>query len=63
MEAAARSFLDRWPGAEVAIDPGRLARHETPSRLYEIAVIEWVLFDERRFPDESRHVLAAARTA
>ncbi|MGW4465567.1 pyridoxamine 5'-phosphate oxidase family protein [Micromonospora sp. NPDC004704] len=63
VEAAARSFLDRWPGAEVAIDPGRLSRHETPSRLYEIAVTEWVLFDERRFPDESRHVLAAARTA
>lgn len=61
--AAARAFLERWPGAEVAIDPGRLARHETPSRLYEVVVAEWVLFDERRFPAESRHVLAAARTA
>ncbi|WP_147457015.1 pyridoxamine 5'-phosphate oxidase family protein [Micromonospora pisi] len=61
--AAARAFLERWPGAEVAIDPDRLARHETPSRLYEVAVTEWVLFDERRFPNESQHVRAAARTA
>jgi hypothetical protein len=62
VDAEARAFLDRWPAAEVAVDPGRLARHETPSRLYEIAVVEWILFDERRFPDESRHVLAAAQT-
>ncbi|MFK3985441.1 pyridoxamine 5'-phosphate oxidase family protein [Micromonospora sp. NPDC050397] len=61
-EEAARAFLERWPSAEMAIDPGRLARHETPSRLYEVVVAQWVLFDERRFPHESRHVLAAART-
>jgi uncharacterized protein YhbP (UPF0306 family) len=54
IETEANAFVARWPAAHDAIDPGRLARGETRSRLYEITVTEWVLFDEANFPDQPR---------
>jgi len=53
------AFLARWPAAAGAIDADRLSRGETPTRLYEIAVSEWVLFDEGNFPDQPRQVIEA----
>ena len=53
-------FCRRWPNAQPAIDPGKLAAGETPSRLYEIRVTEWVLFDEKNFPQQPRQVILAS---
>jgi hypothetical protein len=47
-DAAAR-FVTRWPRAAAALDRARVR-----SRLYEITVLRWVLFDEINFPDEPR---------
>lgn len=52
-------FLARWPAATGAIAPDVLARKATASRLYEIAVHEWILFDEVNFPDLPRQVIEA----
>jgi hypothetical protein len=55
------AFVARWPRAEAALHPGKLAYGETPTRLYEVAVAEWVLFDEANFPEQPRRVIEAAR--
>jgi hypothetical protein len=57
VDAEAMAFLERWPAAHGAIDPGRLARGETASRLYEIQVLEWQLFDEVNYPDQPRRTV------
>ena len=54
------AFLDRWPNARAILSVDRPERGETQSRLYEIAVTEWVLFDEGNFPDEPRRSLPAS---
>lgn len=48
---AAAGFVSRWPRAAAALSR-RAAR--VRSRLYEIAVVRWVLFDEVNFPDQPR---------
>jgi len=50
-------FTERWPHARSTITPERLAKGETVSRIYEIHVAEWVLFDEVSFPDAPRRVI------
>jgi Pyridoxamine 5'-phosphate oxidase len=57
------AFVKRWPAATDAIDPGRLARGETPTRIYEVAVEKWVLFDEVNFPGQPRQVIQATDAA
>jgi hypothetical protein len=57
VDAEAMAFLERWPAAHGAIDPGCLARDETASRLYEIHVLEWQLFDEVNYPDQPRRTV------
>jgi uncharacterized protein YhbP (UPF0306 family) len=52
-------FCRRWPKAHPAIDPAKLAAGETSSRLYEIGVTEWVLFDEQNFPQQPRQIIPA----
>ncbi|MGH3931932.1 MAG: pyridoxamine 5'-phosphate oxidase family protein [Pseudonocardiaceae bacterium] len=61
IDAEVAAFVARWPRAEAAVHPGKLARGETPTRLYEVAVTEWVLFDEANFPEQPRRVIQAAR--
>lgn len=50
-------FVERWPSARSIISTERIASNDTPSRLYEIRVDEWVLFDEETFPDSPRNAL------
>jgi len=50
-------FLVRWPHARNIITTERIASGDTTSRLYEIAVGEWVLFDEETFPESPRRVV------
>ncbi|MEV4098140.1 pyridoxamine 5'-phosphate oxidase family protein [Streptosporangium saharense] len=50
-------FVTRWPAAAGALDREKLAAGHTPTRLYEVAVTEWVLFDEENFPDQPRKVI------
>jgi hypothetical protein len=52
------AFTARWPLASDTISIDRLARHDTPSRLYAISIDEWVLFDEVAFPDSPRQIIA-----
>ncbi|WP_326637715.1 pyridoxamine 5'-phosphate oxidase family protein [Streptosporangium sp. NBC_01755] len=52
-------FVARWPAAADALDLTKLAAGQTPTRLYEVAVTEWVLFDEENFPWEPRQTVAA----
>jgi Pyridoxamine 5'-phosphate oxidase len=63
VESEVNAFLKRWPAAADAIEPGKLARNQTPTRLYEVAVQEWVLFDEVNFPTQPRQVIQAAQPA
>lgn len=55
------AFLARWPRAEAALNPGKLASDEIATRLYEVTITEWVLFDEENFPEQPRQVIKAAR--
>ncbi len=59
VDVEARAFLERWPAAEAAIEPGKLSRGETTSRLYELRVLDWVLFDEANFPEDPRRIIRA----
>lgn len=52
-------FLKRWPAAASAINPTKAAPYRPTSRLYEIAVSEWVLFDEEHFSHQPRRVIEA----
>lgn len=49
-------FFERWPDARSLISIRRIAENDTPSRLYEIGIDEWVLFDEQTFPDSPRRL-------
>jgi hypothetical protein len=53
-------YLSRWPKASAAISVERVANEDTKSRLYEIRVARWVLFDEVNFPDQPKRVLSGA---
>ena len=55
------AFVARWPRAEAALHPEKLAHGEIPTRLYEVTVAEWVLFDEANFPEQPRRIIEAAR--
>jgi hypothetical protein len=59
IEDEIRQFIGRWPAA--TINAESLARDATASRLYEIAVDEWILFDEVNFPDNPRQRVDACR--
>ncbi len=61
VESAIGSFVARWPFAIDAIDADRLVRGDTPTRIYEVAVHEWILFDEANFPEQPRQVIEPAR--
>jgi hypothetical protein len=54
-------FLERWPRARDAITPERLAHGATRTRLYQVTVTEWVLFDEVDHPDQPRQSLPGLR--
>lgn len=54
-------FLTRWPQARDTITTERVTANDTPSRLYEIRVDEWVLFDEKHFPGSPRHEILAEK--
>jgi uncharacterized protein YhbP (UPF0306 family) len=47
-------FVERWPNARSIVSAERITNNDTPSRLYEIRVDEWVLFDEETFPESPR---------
>ncbi|MGH3831834.1 MAG: pyridoxamine 5'-phosphate oxidase family protein [Pseudonocardiaceae bacterium] len=51
------AFVARWPRAEAALRPEKLAHDETANRLYEVTVAGWVLFDEANFPEQPRRVV------
>jgi uncharacterized protein YhbP (UPF0306 family) len=55
------AFVARWPRAEAALNPHKLARGEIATRLYEVTIAEWVLFDEENFPEQPRQVINAVR--
>ncbi len=57
------AFLERWPHARNTITTERVSNDDTPSRLYEIRVDEWVLFDEQAFPDSPRRTIAGISVA
>lgn len=61
IEEEITAFVARWPRAEATLNPSELARGEIPTRLYEVMIAEWVLFDEENFPEQPRQVIAAAR--
>jgi uncharacterized protein YhbP (UPF0306 family) len=45
------AFVERWPAAAAAL------AGDGPSRLYEVAITEWVLFDELNFADDPRRIV------
>ena len=55
------AFVARWPRAEASLNPGKLSSGEIVTRLYEVTIAEWVLFDEENFPEQPRQVIKAMR--
>ncbi|MFB7719536.1 pyridoxamine 5'-phosphate oxidase family protein [Nocardia sp. NPDC056100] len=53
IEALAKDFAARWPNATGVLQ----AMPNAASRLYEIAVTEWVLFDEENFRPSPRRII------
>lgn len=53
------AFVARWPLAAEAVSPAVLASGMSPVRIYEIAVAEWILFDEANFREQPRRVVSA----
>ncbi|MGW5384106.1 pyridoxamine 5'-phosphate oxidase family protein [Nocardia sp. NPDC003963] len=53
IEERAQAFGVRWPNAAPTLD----AMPEGASRLYEISVTEWVLFDEENYRGDPRRVI------
>jgi uncharacterized protein YhbP (UPF0306 family) len=53
-------YARRWPATANAIDPVRLERGETHHRVYEIAVTDWVLYDEANFGRDPRQPVRVA---
>jgi uncharacterized protein YhbP (UPF0306 family) len=51
-------FVERWPNANSAISVERQVAGETMSRLYQISITEWLLFDEENFPSAPRRLVA-----
>lgn len=60
IDAQIAVYATRWPTVAAAIDPARMAAGETHHRLYEVAVSEWILYDERHFRLAPRQRLAPA---
>ena len=56
------TFLDRWPQASAHINAAALRDGTSPSRLYQITVTGWILFDEQHYPDQPRRPLPAEQT-
>jgi hypothetical protein len=52
------AFLEHWPRARDIISTDRIVNEDTLSRLYEISVDRWVMFDEENFPESPRRILA-----
>lgn len=50
-------FVARWPAAAGALNAADLAAGRTPTRLYEVKITQWVLFDEEHFPGEPRQTV------
>jgi hypothetical protein len=50
-------FLNRWPAAANSLSAELIESGQTPSRLYELHVTEWVLFDEIHYPEQPRRVI------
>jgi hypothetical protein len=63
VDNAIDTFTARWPASSATLSAGKLARGDTPVRIYEVAVAEWILFDEANFPEQPRQVLRAERLA
>ena len=51
------SFVSRWPASTVVIDAERLTNGDIPTRMYEVIIDEWVLFDEVNFPEQPRQTI------
>ncbi len=58
IETQIAAYAGRWPSTSKAIDPQRLASGEAHHRLYEIAVENWVLYDEQNFREQPRQPVA-----
>jgi Pyridoxamine 5'-phosphate oxidase len=63
IDAEIDAFIRRWPAASPSISADSLLRGRTTSRLYEIQVDTWILFDEQNFPDQPRQVITPPPTA
>lgn len=59
LDASLALFHDRWPAARNIINSVNLVNGETPSRLYEIRISEWRLFDDKNFPSDPLRVMSA----
>lgn len=57
---AVTAFITRWPNARGALSPDEAEYAASASRLYEIRVTEWILFDEVNYPDQPRHTIPAS---
>jgi uncharacterized protein YhbP (UPF0306 family) len=54
IDSEAAVFAARWPNSQAVLD----AMPDGASRLYEVAVTEWVLFDEENYPGDPRRRIA-----
>ena len=52
-------FIHRWPRSREALKFDNAADLAVSSRIYEISVSEWILFDEEEFPGAPRQIICA----
>ncbi|HKS98024.1 MAG TPA: pyridoxamine 5'-phosphate oxidase family protein [Rugosimonospora sp.] len=58
VETAIGAYVGRWPNAAHALDSDRLANGAAHHRIYEIAVNNWILYDEENFSAAPRQPVA-----
>ncbi|MFI5779239.1 pyridoxamine 5'-phosphate oxidase family protein [Nocardia sp. NPDC051570] len=56
IDAKIAAFVDRWPGAAGVLG----AMPEGASRMYEVTVRQWILFDEKNFREHPRREVPGA---
>lgn len=53
------NFTSRWPQASEIVTVAKLAAGDTLTRLYSVKITQWILFDERHYPESPRRIVSA----
>lgn len=63
VESEVSAFAERWPAARGALEAEKMGNWSPATWIYEVAVEEWVVFDEVNYADQPRQVIRATTTS